>query len=172
VFILLMVAAFRGLRKGLVIAVFSLLAFIVGLAAAMKLSAVAAQYIGRSVSISERWLPVVAFIVVFLIVVFLVRLWAKVVERVLHFAMLGWFNKVGGIVFYALLYIFIFSIVLFYANGLGIIKKDTIQASHTYGYILPLAPKVIEGLGLVIPFFKNMFADLGGFFENVLPKAP
>jgi hypothetical protein len=29
-----------------------------------------------------------------------------------------------------------------------------------------LAPRVIEGLSIVLPFFKNMFAQLTGFFEG------
>ena len=113
--VLLLVAIFKGMRKGLVVALFSFLGFIIGLAAALKLSAAAAEYIGSNTNISQRWLPVLAFIVVFIIVVFLVRLGAKLVERVVRVAMLGWLNKLGGVVFYILIYFFIFSILLFYA---------------------------------------------------------
>ena len=63
-FILLIVAIFKGLRKGIIVAVFSFLAFIVGLAAAVKLSTAMAAYIGNNVSISQRWLPFIAFIIV------------------------------------------------------------------------------------------------------------
>ncbi|MES2882370.1 MAG: CvpA family protein, partial [Bacteroidota bacterium] len=66
---LLIFAIYKGLRKGLIVALFSFIAFIVGLAAALKLSAVAAGYIGQAVSISDRWLPVIAFFLVFFIVV-------------------------------------------------------------------------------------------------------
>ncbi len=38
VVILLVMAIFKGLRKGLIVAVFSFLAFLIGLAAALKLS--------------------------------------------------------------------------------------------------------------------------------------
>jgi len=47
------------------------------LAAALKLSALAASYLGENVNISQRWLPVIAFAVVFIIIVLLVRLAAK-----------------------------------------------------------------------------------------------
>ena len=50
-FILLLVAAFKGLRKGLIVAVFSFLAFIIGLAAALKLSTAMADYIGENVDV-------------------------------------------------------------------------------------------------------------------------
>ena len=67
--ILLVWATFKGLRNGFVVAVFSFLAFIIGLAAALKLSAVAAEYLGSNISIGERWLPFIAFALVFFVVV-------------------------------------------------------------------------------------------------------
>ena len=169
--ILLIWATFKGLRNGLIVGVFSFLAFIIGLAAAIKLSAVAAAYIGSNTSIGQRWLPFIAFSVVFLIVAFLVRLGAKAIEGVLRVAMLGWLNKLGGILLYVLLYLFIFSIILFYADQLHFIKKETLSSSVLYPYIQPLAPKIINALGYILPFFKNMFTELQNFFEGVAHKA-
>jgi membrane protein required for colicin V production len=167
VLVLLLAALFKGLRKGLVVALFSFLAFVIGLAAALKLSSAMASYLGDTISISQRWLPVVAFIAVFLIVVLLVRIGAKAIEAALRLVLLGWLNRVGGVIFFALLYLFVFSIVLFYADGLHLIREETKNASRTYGYLQPLAPKIIAGLGTVLPFFRNMFAQLGTFFGHV-----
>jgi membrane protein required for colicin V production len=164
---LLAVALFKGFRNGFIVAIFSFLAFMIGLAAAIKLSAVAADYIGASVNVSQRWLPFIAFAVVFLGVVLLVRLGAKALESMAKLAMLGWANRLGGILFYGLLYIFIFSIVLFYADGLKMVKPETANESVSYNYIKPLGPKVVEGLGTVIPIFKDMFAELQVFFGDV-----
>ena len=167
VVVLLAFAVFKGLQKGLIVAVFSLLAFIIGLAAAMKLSAVAAEKIGEQVNVSERWLPFIAFLVVFIIVVFLVRLGARAIEGAVNLAMMGCINKIGGVIFFALIYLFIFSIIIFYAEQLHIIKEDAMDASVTYPYLKDLAPKIIAGIAVVLPFFKDMFADLSSFFGDV-----
>lgn len=167
VIVLLLLAAFKGLRNGLILAIFSFLAFVIGLAAAIKLSAVAAGYIGSAVNVSQRWLPVLAFVVVFVIIVLLVKLGAKLIESAVSMMMLGWVNRIGGAIFYALLYIFVFSIVLFYADGVGIIKPETAQNSVTYQYIRPLGPYVVRGLAAVVPLFKGMFTELESFFEGV-----
>jgi membrane protein required for colicin V production len=174
VVVLLVLALIKGWRKGFIVGVFSFLAFIIGLAAAIKLSAIAADYIGASVNISQRWLPVVAFAVVFLAVVLLVRLGAKALEGVVAVAMLGWANKLGGIVLFALLYLFVFSILLFYVTQVHLINEETAQASVTYSYLQPLGPKVINALGVILPFFKNMFSELLQFFDgvNVPPASP
>jgi len=158
------------MRNGLIVALFSFVGFIVGIAVAVKLSAVAATYIGTAVNISQRWLPLVAFILVFVAVVVLVRLGARALQGVVEVAMLGWLNRLGGVLFYALLYVFIFSIVLFYLSQVHFIKPETEQASVTFPYIQPLGPKVIEGLSAVVPLFENMFKDLEAFFSPVFKK--
>ena len=169
--VLLIMAIFKGLRNGLIIGIFSFLAFIIGLAAALKLSAVAAEYIGSNTNIGHRWIPFLAFVAVFLIVVFLVRLGAKALEGVIQIAMLGWLNKIGGVLLYAFIYFFVFSIIVFYVDQLNLIKEETLEASFAYPYIKPLAPKVIDTLGYILPFFKNMFAELQLFFDDISKKA-
>lgn len=172
--ILLVMGIFKGLRNGLILGVFSFLAFIIGLAAALKLSVVVADYLGNSVSVSERWLPVIAFVLVFIGVVLLVRLGARLIERLVQFAMLGWLNRLGGVVFFVLINLFIFSIVLFYAEQLRLIGPETARASVVYPYLQPLAPNIIGTLGAVLPFFKSMFTQLLEFFQGVAdaPAAP
>lgn len=168
--VLVFLAIIKGFSKGLVVAIFSLLAFIVGLAAALKLSAVVAEYLGSNTNISQRWLPILAFAIVFFVVVLLVRIGAKAIESGLKMVLLGWLNKLGGIVFYMLLYFFIYSIILFYATQIHIIKPETIQTSVTYPIIYPMAPLMMDALGSIIPFFKNMFAELENFFDHLSRK--
>ena len=165
--LLTLLSIIKGFRKGLVVAVFSFLAFLIGLAAALKLSAVVASYLGEATSISERWLPVLAFGIVFIGVALLVRLGAKALEGAMQLAMLGWLNRIGGILFYGLLYFFIFSIVLFYAQKLELFKTETIQSSSTYKLIQPLGPWMVNGLGKMMPFFRDLFNELEIFFGRL-----
>jgi membrane protein required for colicin V production len=100
-------------------------------------------------------------------VALLVRLGAKALEGVLQIAMLGWLNRLGGILFYGLLYFFIFSIILFYAQKLEFFKPETLQASATYPLIGPLGPWMVDGLGKLLPFFKDLFSQLEIFFSRL-----
>jgi len=170
--VVLILAVIKGYRQGLIVALFSAVAFIIGLAAALKLSVVVAGYIGQAVKISDKWLPIISFAIVFLIVVLLVRLGARFIQKTVEFAMLGWLNRLGGILLYAGLYILIFSILIFYADQLGFIKPETKNESVTYAYIQPWGPKLMEGLGKIIPIFKGMFNDLEDFFDGVSKQVP
>ena len=86
-------AIFKGISKGFVVALCSLVAWVIGLAAALKLSAVVAIYLERNTGITGQWLPFASFLIVFVIVVLVVRLLAAAVEKALQAAMLGWANR-------------------------------------------------------------------------------
>lgn len=168
--VILVLAIFKGYQRGLIAGIFSFLAIIVGLAAAIKLSVLVARYIGETVKVSDEWLPVISFIVVFLVVVFLVRWGANMIQRTAEVAMLGWVNRLGGIILYLGLYIAVFSVLLFYADQVHLLKQETINKSVTYSFVSPWGPKVINGFGSVIPFFKDMFGELEKFFDGISHK--
>lgn len=170
--VILILAVIKGYRQGLIVALFSFIALIIGIAAALKLSVVVAGYIGKAVNVSDKWLPIISFVIVFLIVVLLVRLGAKFIQKTVELAMLGWVNRLGGILLYTGLYILIFSVLLFYADQMNFIKPETKTGSVTYSYIQPLGPKLMEGLGKIIPIFKGMFEDLEDFFDSVSKQVP
>lgn len=170
--VLLVVAIIKGYQKGLIIALFSIIAFVIGLAAALKLSAVVAFYLKDSVNISAKWLPFIAFIIVFLVVVLLIRLGGKLIEKALQVVLLGWLNRMGGIILYAALYTIIFSIFIFYAEKLQLIQPSVIHASQTYHFIQPWGPVIMDNFGKFIPVFKDMFTGLGDFFSAISNKMP
>ena len=168
--VILVIAIFKGIRRGFIVAIFSVLAFIIGLAAAMKLSTVVAAHLDNSTNISSKWLPFISFLIVFILVVLVVRVVAKLIEKSVEFALLGWLNRLLGIALYIALYTTIFSILLFYAIQLHLIKPETILASRTYNFIEPWGPKAINGLGAIIPWFSDMFRQLEEFFGGVSQK--
>jgi membrane protein required for colicin V production len=165
--VIIVLAILKGYQRGLIVGLFSLVAVIIGLAAAMKFSVVAAGYIGKAVKISQQWLPVISFAVVFLVIVLLIRLGARAIEKVVETVMLGWVNKIGGIIFYAALYTIVFSVLLFYAEQMKLLRPETISKSVTYSFIQPWGPKAINGFGSIIPVFKDMFGELEHFFDGV-----
>ena len=165
--VIIVLAILHGYRRGLIVGLFSLAAVIIGLAAAMKLSIVAGKYIGKVINISDEWMPVISFAAVFLIIVLLIRLGARAIEKTIQIAMLGWVNKIGGIIFYAAVYTIVFSVILFYAEQMKWLQPETINKSVTYTFVQPWGPKAINGFGSIIPVFKDMFGELEKFFDRI-----
>ncbi|MBO9566636.1 MAG: CvpA family protein [Niastella sp.] len=170
--ILLLIAVVKGWRRGLIIAVFSVIALVVGLAAAMKLSTVVAAWLKDSTSISVQWLPFLSFAIVLVGVILLIRWGANLIEASLEVTLMGWVNRLGGMVLYILIYTLAFSVLLFYATQLKLLNEEAITQSVTYSKIQPLGPMVINTFGKLVPWFKDMFTELEGFFTQIAQQAP
>ena len=168
--VLMLMALFKGVSRGLVVALFSFLAFFIGLAAALKLSAVVAVHLSENTNLTAFWLPIVSFLLVFFLVAFLVRMGARWVQQTIELVWLGWLNRLLGVIFYVVLYIIIFSILLFYATQINLIKQDTIHSSKTYQFIEPWGPYVMNAFGKIFGLFRNMFAELADFFGRFSKK--
>jgi membrane protein required for colicin V production len=166
---LLVLAIFKGIKKGLVVAIFSFFAVFIGLAAAVKMSTLVAGWMADSVHIKAAWLPFLAFIVIMIAVAIIVRICATIIETSLQLTMLGWLNSLGGIVLYCCLYVTVFSVLIFYLEQLHLLKAPVISASKSYQYIHFLGPKAIDLFGRLLPIFKGMFEELTRFFD-VLSK--
>jgi membrane protein required for colicin V production len=164
-FILMLLACYKGLRKGFIIALFSVLAFIIGLAAALKLSAVVAARISEHGG-TGKWWPVISFLLVFIAFAFLVNICGRMIQKTFETVKLGWVNRIAGVLLFAVLYCIVLSVFLFYATQLHIIKPDTVASSNIYPFLEPVGPKIIDGFGTVIPWFKNIFSGLEQFFGS------
>jgi membrane protein required for colicin V production len=166
-FLLFMVlAVFRGVRHGFVLSIGSAIAIFIGLAAAIRLSASVAASVSTSAHLSYRWLPVLTFLLIFLGVVILVRLGARLAEKALDLAMMGWLNKLAGVLLYAAVYTIILSVVLFYAVQLRLVGSRTLTSSVTYPFIRPWGQVAIDEFGKFVPWFKGMFVRLEDFFSR------
>jgi len=166
-YILIILAVVHGWRRGLLIALFSLVCGWIGLAAAVKFSAVLSTHLKSDLHVSERWLPVLAFVIIFIIVLLVIRLLGKLLDQMMNWVLLGWLNKLGGILFFVLLYTSIYSIILFYGTQTRIISKHAIEDSNVYPVIAPFGPTVIRFITGFIPLGQDMFSTLEAFFGRM-----
>ncbi len=164
--ILLGLGAFRGYRKGLIVAVFSLVAVVLGMIVALKLSHVLAAWLMAQEWVSGTWAPMLAYAVLFIGVAWGVRAGAKAIERATNAVALGLLNRLGGAALYIFLAAVVWSSVLWLASLAGVFSPEAIAKSDTYAYIAPVAPWVAAHIGVVLPFAKSLFADLSGLLDS------
>ncbi len=170
--LLLILLSVRGYRKGVIVAVFSVLGIILGMLAALKLSGALGAFLLKQGWVTSAWAQIISYIILFLGVVWLLRLGAKLIESTLKAAMLGIFNRLAGALLYGFIACFIWSCFLWVANKAHFISPETKAASHTYEYFQPVAPWVFSHVGMVLPFAKDVFSDLGHFFDGVNSHLP
>jgi membrane protein required for colicin V production len=163
--IILLLAVIKGYRRGIIVGVFSFLAFIIGIIAALKFSVVVAGWLQNFSSINSAWVSFLAFIIVLFSVVLLVRIVAKVLHEAVKMLLLGWADKLGGIILYVIIYTLIYSVILFFATYIHLINQDMIDYSKSYSFVEPFGQKIINQIGEWLPLFKDMFKKLGDFFQ-------
>ena len=170
--ILLLIATYKGYKRGLVVGLFSFVAIIVGIAAAMKLSVIATAYLQKYANLKGSWLPLLSYLLVFIAVILIIRLAANAIEEGVKVVTLGWANKLGGILFYWMIFLIAFSVLIFYAVKLNVVSQHMLDTSYSYPYLSPLGPRIIDGFAVLVPLFKDMFKELEGFFSGLGTSIP
>jgi membrane protein required for colicin V production len=140
---MMVIAVFKGMRNGLIVALFSIIGWVVGLYAAFMFSGLAETYLKEAVNLSPRILSIVAFVLVFGLVSLLVNLGARIIEKLVGLTPIGWLNRLGGIFFYVLLYALIFSVMIFFAEKVRLVSEETVSSSKVYPWVKPIA-QIIE----------------------------
>ncbi len=164
--IFLCVGFWWGYTKGIIYSLFSLIAYFLGIVAALKFSYMAASFVKEKLNPDPTMTAVISFILVFVIVVLLVRFIAWALENILQSFSLNLPNKIIGGAIHALVGIYVLCVLLWFINKWGALPETQRTASHVYPYIDDTAPTVIEYSGKVIPMFKDAFHD----FEKLLDK--
>lgn len=143
---------YHGYKKGLIIEVASLAAFILGLYFAFYFSNFTAGYLKQFFNIQPKYMAAISFIVTFIGVIIIVLAVARLLEKVINILMLGFLNKLGGAVFGILKGALFLSIIIFIINyfdaGRTIIKPQAVKKSVFYEPVESLAPMLYSKLNL------------------------
>ncbi|MBR5660619.1 MAG: CvpA family protein [Bacteroidales bacterium] len=146
-------AVIHGLSKGFVSQAFSLVALILGVWLSFKFSNALGDWLVSFVELPGAILHIIAFGLIMLVVMAITHLAGKAVESVLKVVMLGWLNKLLGIVFALLKAVLIVGLVILlfeaFNNTLPIVPSKTMEESVFYGPVKDLA-------NFVFPYLKEL----------------
>jgi membrane protein required for colicin V production len=143
----LVIFILKGLKKGLVIEIVSLIALFFGILAGIYLSDFVAAWLVKYWALNASYTYGVAFIMIFVAVIILMRIIAKTIEKFLDLTALGFFNKILGAVFGLLKVLFLISLVFYVINKFDskekLITTQVKNKSHLYKPISSIAPFAI-----------------------------
>ena len=158
---LLVLAFYKGWTKGLVMAVFTFISYILALLIAFKFSGwVATRYLQNLGEGGGRWSAILAFLLVMVVVMIAVRITGKVIEKSLELMLMGIFNKLAGILLFCVIYFTVYAVMLIYASRFEIIGKSLVGASYTGELLLSWGAKVIDIFAMWIPELNNLFKQV------------
>ena len=150
--IILFLFGLKGLRKGLIIEVVTLLAFGVGIYGAMHFSDFTAAHLKEVMEIEPKYLNTIAFILTFILLVIVVNLIGRAVSKLVETMNLGFWDRLGGFLFGVAKGVLLCSLLVLVLNNLqltGLVKEDVKKESKLYPYVEQAVPYLYKGFDLV-----------------------
>ena len=160
--IVLLVFGFKGLRRGLIREIVTLLAFAVGIYGAMHFSDFTALHLQDFMEINPKYLNTIAFVLTFIILVVLVNLIGRLVSKAIKSLSLGFFDKLLGFLFGMLKGVLLcstFVLVLNNMQWMGVVKEEVRQNSYLYPYVEKTVPYIYKGFDLVKGYAQEMLPE-------------
>ncbi len=148
--IFLLWSAYRGITKGFVVMAASLAALILGVWGAIRFSHVTAALLISVFGLHTGHLPLIAFALTFVIIIILVYLLSRILDKLIKAVALGIVNRLAGMLFGTLRTAFLISIFLAIINGIDsrfpFIPEEHKENSLLYQPLSRLAPAIFPFL--------------------------
>ena len=151
IFCIIAFLVINGIRKGFILSLFTLIALILGVWAALHYSGFMSSFLVKTFHPTGTWLIILSYFLTFLLVVIGVIIIGKLLEKVVKTVGLGLANRVIGGLFGLLKGILGVSVLLFILVNFDpkekLITQKTKNTSFCYGYIekaFPLYSKFLK----------------------------
>ncbi len=149
-----------GVRKGFIISLATLVALILGIWVAIHFSNYISVILEKNLHPSGTWLPILSFTITFLLVIILVMLLAKGLEKLVSIAGMGFLNHLAGGIFGLLKGILFASVLFFIITSFDpkqkLITAKAKEKSLFYGYVGKVFPGLMNLFGGEIKFRSKM----------------
>ncbi|HCX23215.1 MAG: hypothetical protein CMB80_25385 [Flammeovirgaceae bacterium] len=154
------IGAIKGYMKGLVVEIFSFLAFFIGLFAAIKLTIPVANHFFNS-SDYFQFITIAVFIGLFVVVILVINMIAKALKKVLDLTFLGLFDNILGAIAGIFKWAFIISVFFWVFDSIGLrLTGEQSDGSLIYPFIKHLGPATFELVSKMLPFLQDMIDSL------------
>ena len=159
--------AYHGFRKGFLMEVVSLLAFVLAIIGGFKLLHTGMELLDQHFEISGHILPYVSFILIFILIVVGLNLLGKLLKKVLDMTLLGSVDSLAGMILGTLKWAFGISLLLWLTAYVGLfLPEHIIDDSVLYYYVEPIAPITVDYISTILPFANGLFDAIEDFIAT------
>ncbi len=144
----LLLFAFRGLKNGIIMEIFTLIALILGIWGALEFSFITEAYLIEQFQWDNKYLGVIALVITFVLVVVGVYLVGKVIQKLFQAVALGMLDKLLGFLFGVMKGLLILTLIVHIYNGFDkksqLIHEEVKEASFCYPILLQINEAMTE----------------------------
>ena len=163
IFILLL-GAYRGYTKGILLEVVAVLAFVIAVIGALQLMSWGVTVLSDTLQTEGAWLPLLAFVLLFVGILTGVSIAGKMLKSVIHLTPIGYLDGLLGGVVGVIKWAFGISVVMILLEYAQIELPNT-ESSEIYDYVHPFAYTVIEQLKIWFPILEDMIDTIRQLFQ-------
>lgn len=145
-----------GFRKGLLIEIIGIIAFVLAIIAGFKLMEMGMTVLAEYIDGYTELLPFLSFIIIFLGIILLINMLGKLLKKMIDMTLLGGFDKAAGAVIGLLKWAIGVSILLWLCLNFGVTLPGQDEELVLYPFLAELGPNLISSLDTVLPFAEDM----------------
>lgn len=156
ILVFLVSGAFSGYRQGLFVSILSIVAFFVGVILAFQFMDWGARFLASQMDELTFFLPFLAFLLIFMIVVMTIRSLAFLVKKTIDFTLMGPVDNLAGAILGLVKSAFGISVIIWIAQSFEFaFALEWADGSFFYPYIQPIAPILLQILDAYFPVAKD-----------------
>ena len=150
-------ALISGLKKGFIAQLIAIISIFAGIWISFEFATITSQWLSQYIEAPENVLRIAAFALIMVGVFITLGLLGKLLEGILNLVMLGWVNKLFGVIFAFLKTALITGIIIMVFNSINasleLVSAETLSESVLYTPLKNFADSVF-------PYLKELAANL------------
>ncbi|RLD25007.1 MAG: CvpA family protein [Bacteroidetes bacterium] len=162
--------AIGGFKKGFILEIITLLALILAVIGGFHFLHWGMSVLTDNFQLSGKFLPFLAFLLIFVGIVALVNAIGQVLKKVVHMAFLGGVDRIAGALLGAVKFVFFFSVLIWAFQIFGVELPQHLQDdSFFYTYIVAIAPATVDLFGFIIPASSELMDEISDLLNFSTP---
>ena len=159
--IILGLGAIQGFRKGLIMEIVSIVAFVLAIIGGFQLLHTGIDLLRDYFHLAGKMLPYLSFLIIFIGIIILINLLGKAVNNVLDMTLLRSFDNFVGAVLGIVKWTFGLSVLIWIFTYFEInILENYVDNTIIYPMVSSFAPKVVEYIAVFLPFADDIFSSV------------
>ncbi|MDD2594648.1 MAG: CvpA family protein [Bacteroidales bacterium] len=147
-------AIYFGIKNGLIKQLISLAVIFGGIWLSIRFADVVSKWIVKYVTISDTWAKIISFAIIFTCVAIILDLLEKLLTKIIKITLLGWLNRLLGVVLTFGIFALVLSVVVYFVDSLNnlleFIPAEKMDESTFYPFLLNFA-------NTLFPYLKSIF---------------
>ena len=167
ILIILALGAYGGYKKGLILELIAIAAFVLAIFGGFKLLHLGMEYVSRVYEGFGNFLPFIAFVVIFIVILIIVNMAGQILKKIIDWTPFGILDNIAGALMGVAKWALLLSIFLWVMTSLGInLPEYLTNNSRVLPIVSGFASHVSMFISTIFPSFESFISTMEELFES------